>query len=186
MPAFIKKTKVAVYLLPDGVTGALEDDVQPTGPWRSFRNALRNPDEVSVIFIVGRMGSLKRSAVMDELTKIAVGQGDEAAAGGAAKVSMNMGAYQMALLYHNLLSWEGPEFRDEAGNPVPFTRANIEQLDLDNPLVKAAIAEIGRRNPLGGTPSPDPKAAGTTTTTGAGDSSSTASSEEPLSAATTI
>lgn len=180
MSAFVKKLKVAVYLLPDGVTGALEDDAQPTGQWRSFRNALRNPDEVSVVYIVGRMGAVKRSAVMDELTKIAVAQGEEATSGGAARVSMNMGAYQMALLYHNLLSWDGPEFQDEARNPVPFTRANIDQLDLDSPLIKAAIAEIGRRNPLGGTASPDPKLAVTTGSTSAGAPSLTANSEEPL------
>lgn len=60
-------------------------------------------------------------------------------------VAMHLGAYQLALLQQNIVSWSGPDF---AG--VKCTPANIATLDPDEPLVVKVLEEIVRRNPLGG------------------------------------
>lgn len=58
---------------------------------------------------------------------------------------------QLMLLRYSVLDWEGPAFAngtDEAGNAtfLPCTRANIDRLDPDEPLVAKVLSEIGLRN----------------------------------------
>ena len=60
---------------------------------------------------------------------------------GGQDVDFDVGAYQIALLVHNIVGWQGPAF---AG--VACTPANIERLDPDEPLVAKVIQEIGERN----------------------------------------
>lgn len=62
------------------------------------------------------------------------------------------GAHQIALAVHNFLAWQGPGF---AG--MPLTQVNIEALDEDDELRKAALAAIARRNPSKRKPATDPK-----------------------------
>ena len=74
---------------------------------------------------------------MDALQDLAI------ADGGAPEASLHYGAYQMALLKHNITGWAGPAFQG-----VPCTAAMIERLDPDEPLVQRTLEEIGRLNPL--------------------------------------
>lgn len=50
-------------------------------------------------------------------------------------------AYELALLKHNIVDWDGPDFKD-----VPCTPSNIERLDPDNELVKLALRKIDELN----------------------------------------
>lgn len=163
---FVKDERVVVYELPDGTVDALEE-----GKYRAFRNDLPADvqEEINSIWIPIKMGIHRKKVVQDALmtmsaTPKAAGDDDTTAGDEAgATVGMSFGRYTMALLEHNILKWQGPAFTGMA-----VTRANIHRLDDDAPLVKAVIAEIGKRNPLKG--SPDPKSAAPVGSTSDGDS----------------
>lgn len=64
-------------------------------------------------------------------------------------------AYDMCLLYYNVIKWEGPAFEttDKKGRKitVPCNRQNLELLDPYAPLVQKAvglIAELNKRPSL--------------------------------------
>jgi hypothetical protein len=63
--------------------------------------------------------------------------------GGKAGLALRFGAYQAALLQHNILSWSGPAF-----DGVSCTPENIARLDPDEPLVQRVLEAIVERNPL--------------------------------------
>ena len=54
-------------------------------------------------------------------------------------------AYNLVLLYHNIVSWHGPAFTVN-GNPVPCTRKYIDLLDPEEPLIAAVLEEIAADN----------------------------------------
>src|SRR4051794_17817260 len=56
-------------------------------------------------------------------------------------VEFNVGAYQTALLVHNVLGWHGPSFVGVACTPE-----NIATLDPDVALVKVVVDAISDRN----------------------------------------
>jgi hypothetical protein len=91
----------------------------------------------NTVYIRARMSVAVQARVQDEL---AVREGSpEAGLSG-------IGSYTLALLVHNIVGWEGPDFVDAAGKPVPCTRANIERLDPDTELLQMVRDEIGARN----------------------------------------
>lgn len=53
----------------------------------------------------------------------------------------NVGAYNIALMENNILSWQGPMFAGVACNP-----ANISALNQKHPLVARVLQEISDRN----------------------------------------
>jgi len=106
------------------------------------------------IFIRAKMSAKVRAAVQDEMTARGFGTGENVEVRG-------IGSYRLALLLHNIVGWEGPEF---AG--VPCNRENIMRLDLDEPLLDKVAEEIGKRNAP--PESPDPNAATPTGSTDAG------------------
>lgn len=55
-------------------------------------------------------------------------------------------AYRLAILRHNIVRWEGPDFTDADGKPVPCTHANIDRLNVDIPLIAAVREKIGELN----------------------------------------
>ena len=61
--------------------------------------------------------------------------------GDAQEAVMDVGVYQIALLVHNVIRWQGPAFDN-----MPCTPANIERLNPNEPLVKRVLEEIGERN----------------------------------------
>jgi hypothetical protein len=101
------------------------------------------PKGTNTIYICSKMDYGTKNKVIGEAARIS---------GDAPEV--DVGAYQTALLVHNVRGWEGPDFKDEHGRPIPCTRANIEALDPDDALVGRVLEEIAARNPA---PSADPK-----------------------------
>ena len=90
----------------------------------------------NTVHIRAKMNAAITAKVNDEFSLIA---GQNEGLGG-------MGSYSLALLVHNIVAWEGPDFTDAGGKPIPCTRANIERLDPVDPLVEAVREEIGKRN----------------------------------------
>ena len=102
----------------------------------------------NTIYIRAKMTASVRARVEDEIA--AKGLGDR-----RDMEMRGLGSYSLALLVHNIVAWEGSDFVDERGKPIPCTRANIERLDLDEPLVVEVREEIGRRNAPKESPDPN-------------------------------
>lgn len=85
-------------------------------------------------------------AKMDAGTLALVQDAVQARQEGDGSAIVGIGTYRLLLLAHNILAWEGPDFRDESGAPVPCTRANISRLDPTTPLFEAVGAKIGELN----------------------------------------
>jgi hypothetical protein len=56
-------------------------------------------------------------------------------------VNVDLGAWNMALLEHNIIGWQGPSF-----NGIALTQANIRLLDDTQPLIQRVLQEINNRN----------------------------------------
>jgi hypothetical protein len=113
----------------------------------------------NIIWIKAKMDMATDAKVKSELMKL--GSDNKT-------LEAHLGENQMALLIHNIVRWEGPDF---AG--VPCTPENIRTLDPTEPhltLVLDAIAERNRR-----TPGPSPKSAGVNTSANVGASDLTVS-----------
>jgi hypothetical protein len=50
------------------------------------------------------------------------------------------------LLEVNIKKWNGPDFQDRNGHPIPCTTANIRRLDPNEPLVQKVLKIVGDRN----------------------------------------
>jgi hypothetical protein len=108
--------------------------------------------ETNVVFILPKMSYGVRSKVIGEAAKIVTKQqgaqnrqqrraarsrrGED-----SQEMEIDVGTYQLALLVHNIVAWQGPAFAD-----VPCIRENIELLDQDKPLVAKVLEEISDRN----------------------------------------
>ena len=113
-----------------------------------------NPNEVvsetepNRIWILARMNVETAGKVGSELLKL-----DQ-----EGKTELHAGANQTALLIHNVVRWEGPDFemldeadqpmKDASGRPiyVPCTPENIRQLDHRDPFIERVLDEISERN----------------------------------------
>jgi hypothetical protein len=129
-----------------------------------------NPAEVvsdkapNIIWIRARMDVQTRGKVSSELVKI--GKNGEGIEG-------HLGDNEMALLLHNIVRWEGPDFVDEAtGQPVPCTPERIRTLDTADPFIARVVDEIGERNQK--RKSPNPKSVTASGSMSAGEAGSTA------------
>lgn len=107
--------------------------------------------EMNVVFIRPLMDYGTRQRVIGAAAKIVTGtagnrrqrraakkRGEE---GRKASMDVDVGVYQIALLTHNILSWQGPAFMG-----VPCTPATIETLNAKEPLIARVIQEISDRN----------------------------------------
>ncbi len=91
----------------------------------------------NVVFIRARMDVATRGKVSGELLKLGEnGQGLEG----------HLGNNNLALLLHNIIRWEGPDFVDEMGRPIPCSPENIKKLDTNDPFIEHILDEIGERN----------------------------------------
>lgn len=73
---------------------------------------------------------------------------DEAALSG-------FGSYEMLLRVYNIVAWEGPDFMDAEGKPIPCTRANIMRMDPTDPLYELVGERIGELNKKRESPDPN-------------------------------
>ena len=101
----------------------------------------------NIIFIRPKMPLGIKNRVRDEMTQIGANVGANGQATGSVSVSLNIGAYQIALLKANILGWEGPDFEGMTCNNV-----NILLLDPDEPLVEKVLREISDRNKKAASP----------------------------------
>lgn len=176
--AFVTSERWVIWELPDGTIGEGAEEA-----FRGLRDSTpeEDRDQISAIWTPAEMGAMKRAAVMDATIRLGrsmqdLGDGEGAMASAGLDMAFHQGAYQMALLRHNILRWQGAKFQDDNGGPIQLTQANIDRLNAHDPLIQRALQSIGRRNPLNGRASPDPKSpAGAATSSSAGGSSSTAS-----------
>lgn len=92
-------------------------------------------DDPNTIYIKPRMDFGTRNRVHGTATHVTTKKGEEATA------EFDIGAYQIALLIHNIVGWSGPDF-----DSVACTHANIEKLEPDDPLLEEALKQINARN----------------------------------------
>lgn len=98
------------------------------------------PDEW--IEIKAKLSVADRGRLTDTIMSVNTGSG------GQADVQMHAGQYLAAMLVAGIADWR---LLDDAGQPVPFRRELIAELDPDDALVDKALSEITARNPtLGG------------------------------------
>ena len=106
-------------------------------------------DGRNTVYIRAKMDMATRDAVMNEIREVR--KSDKASKtndeGGELR---GYGAYHLALLHHNVLAWDGPDF---AG--VPCTRANIDRADPTEPIWELVADEIGKRNERAESPDPN-------------------------------
>jgi hypothetical protein len=95
--------------------------------------------EADAIYIKPKMDFGTKQRVMSEAVHLSQANGVEM--GGGMRMDIQIGAYQTALLVHNVVRWSGPSFQD-----VACEKANILRLDPDEPLVEKVLREIGSRN----------------------------------------
>ncbi len=100
------------------------------------RVAVQVEGDPHIIYIKPRMDLATRNKVKDALVQV----------GSNGTANASIGAYETALLQHNIVGWSGPEF-----DGVDCTPANIARLDPTEALLQKALEEIGTRNPLAGT-----------------------------------
>ena len=86
------------------------------------------------VYIRAKMSGKVRAAVQDEMRARGFRKDEDVEVSG-------MGSYRLALLIHNIVKWEGPDFQD-----VPCTRQNIERIDPQDELWEKVAEEIGERN----------------------------------------
>lgn len=127
-------------------------------------------DNENIIFIKPKMNIETKNLVMDELVRISGGAGAD-----NPSMQMQMGAYSIALMVHNIVDWAGPAFKGVACIPQ-----NVRRLDPDEPLVNAVLEAISQRNPLRRSPDPKSPATANGSTNAGGPNSEDASSANSL------
>ncbi len=99
----------------------------------------------NTIFIRAKMDFGTRQRVIGAGVHLRPGEGAEGR-------EMDIAGYQIAMLAHNIVGWDGPAF---AG--VECTAAAIESLDPGELLVERVLEEISARNSAAREDAPDPK-----------------------------
>jgi len=109
-------------------------------------------DGSDTIYIKPKLDFGAANRVVSAVTKASATEGGDVSA------TLDMGAYNTALMINSIVGWEGPSFTDEAGKPLPCSQYNVLRLDPDEPLVKRVLEEIQARNQAKRTPDgTDPK-----------------------------
>ena len=121
-------------------------------------------DGRNTIYVRARMDAQTRGLYKNELHRLRmkkdVGETEEID-------YANMGTAEVLLRVYNIVAWEGPDFLDAKGTPVPCNRTNIMAMDPLTPLwemVGERIAELNTK-----AESPDPNSPTPSGSTDAGD-----------------
>lgn len=104
-------------------------------------------DAGNTVYYKAKMDRATRAAVNDELLRLQVtvaapGEGKEA----SFTATVGLERQALTLLKHNVVRWEGPDFTDERGRPIPCTKQMIERTDPSIPLFDRVVADIKARN----------------------------------------
>lgn len=109
----------------------------------------------NTIYIKPKMDYGTRQRVMSAGAHIR--QGDQ---GEDPTPDFDLGAYNIALLTHNVVGWEGPDF-----DAVECTPENIARLDPDDALLDEVLRQINDRNVSKAKTSPNSRTNGRSATT---------------------
>jgi len=109
-------------------------------------------DPKATVAVTDGTNTVHIKAKMDARTHALVKGAFSARLGGeSGKIDLgNLGGYELALLEHNIVRWEGPDFEG-----VPVTPVHIGRLDLDEPLIQEVLERIGELNPRQESPDPN-------------------------------
>lgn len=110
-------------------------------------------DGRNTIYVRARMDAQTRGLYLNELKRLRVKKdvGETEEVDYAA-----MGTAEVLLRVFNIVAWEGPDFLDDHGAPVPCTRANILRMDPLTQLYEMVGERIAELNAP--RESPDPNA----------------------------
>ena len=97
------------------------------------------PDEW--VAIKPKMSVGDRGTLNDAIMTVSAGMGKDDK---DTKVNVQAGQYLAAMLRVNIVDWR---LLGDDGQPVPFKRELIADLDPDDTLIDATLGEIARRNP---------------------------------------
>jgi hypothetical protein len=98
----------------------------------------------NVVWVRRKMDVATKARVQDALMAINGIRSDGAV--DHVTMALTLNQQNTILLQNNILSWEGPMFRDEAGHAVPCTPEAIETIDPDHPLLEAILARLSELN----------------------------------------
>lgn len=130
-------------------------------------------DGDDTIYVRRKMGIGIASIVQDAIFKLSVRDGK------LGDVRPSKAAYDLAMLQHNIVRWEGPGFANGNGKAKPVTPEAIAEIDQHDPLLRKALDRIVELN-APPEDAPDPKSS-----TSNGASTSTASAKRRPTEATT-
>jgi len=119
----------------------------------------------NVIYIRAKMDVATDAKVKADVVKI--GADDKT-------IERHIGLYQLALLIHNIVRWDGPDLAS-----VPCTPEQIRALDPTEPHLVLVLDEIARRNKRPDSPNPKPVAGSTSGKNGAAGSIASQASDQP-------
>ena len=109
----------------------------------------------NTVYIRAKMSAGTKALLEDEIKRggtVRRKEGEETVV--EAEVS-GFGSYEMLLRIHNIVAWEGPDFVDADGKPIPCTRANIMRMDPTDPLYELVGERIGELNAKPESPDPN-------------------------------
>lgn len=101
--------------------------------------------EGNTIYIRAKMDVRTEALYKNELQRLNIKKTSESSGEGEFG---HLGTAEMLLRVHNIVAWEGPDFQDENGRPVPVSRENIARMDPTHPLwdlVGERIAELNKK-----------------------------------------
>jgi hypothetical protein len=98
----------------------------------------------NVVWVRRKMDVATKARVQDALMAINGIRSDGAV--DHVTMALTLNQQNTILLQNNILSWEGPMFRDEAGHSVPCTPEAIETIDPDHPLLEAILTRLNELN----------------------------------------
>lgn len=87
-----------------------------------------------------------QAQLLNEIRAVTKSDTKEGADGAEESEIRGLGSHQLLLRVYNILAWEGPDFVDENGRPIPCNRVNILRMDPTSELWELVGAKIGELN----------------------------------------
>lgn len=109
----------------------------------------------NTVYVRAKMSAGTKALLEDEIkTGGSVRRSDGGEVVDEAEMS-GFGTYAMLLRVHNIVAWDGPDFVDDEGKPIPCTRTNIMRMDPTTELYELVGDRIGELNKKAGSPDPN-------------------------------
>jgi len=102
----------------------------------------------NTVYIKAKMDAGTRAAVQDEIRAKGLDSREDLELRG-------IGSYRLALLLHNVVGWEGPDFTGANGKPFACNRYWIQHWDTNEPIYQMVSDRIAELNEPAGSPDPN-------------------------------